>query len=105
MKAETTFRSRIYPQLKALPNTIIFPIQQKAIRGTPDFLMCVNSLFVALELKSEEGKLDALQQHSYDKVWKANGVFLVARPSNWKETYTLLMEIANTAIEPMFKKH
>lgn len=105
-KAETVFRSRIYASLVALPNTKLFPIQQKTIRGTPDFLICCNSLFVALELKSEDGDLDPLQKHNYEDVWKAKGVFLVARPSNWKETYELLMEIATSNIEQNnYKKH
>lgn len=105
-KPESVFRSRITQDLANLPMTTIFPIQQKAIRGTPDFLLCVNSLFVALELKSEYGKLDALQKHNYDKVWQAKGVFLVAKPSNWKETYALLLEIATTNLEiPNFKRH
>ena len=106
-KTETAFRKRIYPDLALLPCTVFFPIQQKSIRGTPDFLLCVNSMFVALELKSDIGKLDKLQAHNIEKIDKARGIALVARPNNWRATYALLMEIATSNLEiPDFKiKH
>lgn len=99
-KGETQFRKRIYPDLVALPNTVIFPISQKSIRGTPDFLICCNSMFIALELKSDEGKLDKLQEYNLEKVNKvARGIGLVARPENWQKTKELLWEIAISNIE------
>lgn len=100
-KPETRFRARIYPDLKNLRNTVVIPIQQKAFRGHPDFVLCVNSIFVALELKDDSGDVSALQEKLLNDVNKAKGLALVATPSNWKEIYKTLVEISCQNIEPL----
>jgi hypothetical protein len=98
-KPESVFRSRIRPFLDALPNTAVFPIQQKAIRGDPDFMLCVNGLFVALELKAVGGTTDSLQEYKLNKVQQAKGVALVADPDNWEGIYEFLKDISCREIE------
>jgi hypothetical protein len=98
-KPETVFRSRITPFLHALPNTAVFPIQQKSIRGDPDFMLCVNGLFVALELKDVGCIPDALQDFKLHKVQQAKGMALVADPDNWDSIYEFLKEISCIEIE------
>lgn len=93
-KPETRFRARIYPDLKNLRNCVIFPIQQKAFRGHPDFILCLNSIFIALELKDDDGEISALQEKMINDVNKAKGVAMVATPSTWKEVYKMLVEIS-----------
>ena len=86
MKPETKLRKRlVLPFLRSLKNTWFEPIQQLAIQGTPDFLLCVRGLFVALELKSEKGRLSPLQRRKLQMVEKAQGIAIVANPGNWKE--------------------
>lgn len=83
------------PHLKALPNTWVVKVQQVGIRGTPDILMCVNGMFVALELKrsiSEEP--DQLQQHNLNAINKAKGIGLTACPENWKDIYGVLKTLS-----------
>lgn len=95
MQPETRFKNRIRPLLKALPNTWLTKTQQRALRGTPDFLMCVNGRFVALELKkSSKEKPDPLQLHNLELIQKAGGVGLVVFPENWNEVYDQLKTIA-----------
>lgn len=85
-KPETRFRvGKVKPFLKTLKHTYAFPIQQLAIIGDPDFLLCVRGLFVALELKDDDKKPRALQRRKGDEVERCQGIYFVATPSNWKE--------------------
>lgn len=80
----------VRPFLKSLKNTVAFPIQQVAIVGTPDYLLSVRGKFVALELKSEGGKVSALQAYNLAQVERTGGIVLVATPKNWIEIKTKL---------------
>jgi hypothetical protein len=93
-KRETLFRSNtVIPFLDTLKNTAYFPIQQKAIRGDPDFMLCVHGVFVALELKAEDGDADPLQRYKLEQIKRAKGVALIARPSNWPEIKLVLEKL------------
>lgn len=94
-KPESNFRDRVRRDLQALPNTVLFPIQQVSIGGDPDFLLCVRGFFVALELKSTGGKVSPLQEHKLQAVVKAGGTSLVAFPKNWKQVYKFIFDLAN----------
>lgn len=98
-KPETVFRQRIRPFLDALPNTAVFAIQQKTIKGDPDFILCINGLFCALELKAEDGKTTALQEYKLDKVANSKGLAFVADPDNWDDIYAILKEAACADVE------
>jgi hypothetical protein len=90
-KPETVFRERIRPHLEKLPHTCIIPIQQKTIRGVPDFLLCIGGLFVALELKKDaKSKPDKLQEWWLNRIEHAGGISLVANPENWDQIYEAL---------------
>lgn len=94
-KAETVFRNRIRPLLRALPNTIIFGIQQVAIRGVPDYLLCINGLFVALELKKDfKSKPSPLQEYTLEQIEKSNGISFVVYPENWNNIYSRLKHLS-----------
>lgn len=84
MKPETSFRiNKVIPFLDTLINTAYFPIQQKAIRGDADFMLCTQGHFVWLELKSESGKLQPLQNYKAIKVKRCGGITIEASPNNW----------------------
>jgi hypothetical protein len=94
-KPETLFREKVTPLLKALPFTHVFSIQQVAIRGTPDMLLCIAGHFVALEFKKDErSKPTALQRHALEKVEKAGGSAFVVCPENWGNIYRHLRSYA-----------
>ena len=69
--------------------------QQVSIRGTPDFVVCCNSFFIALELKKDdECTADALQTYNLQKIDKANGIGLVVSPSNWGRVLKTITTLA-----------
>jgi hypothetical protein len=92
---ETKFKEKIFPYLKNLPNSWFTKIQQRAIRGTPDFLGCVNGYFVALELKKDEDEdLDLLQEYNIRNILNAGGCALRVSPENWDEILDILSQLA-----------
>lgn len=94
MGPERLFRvGRVDPFLKALKNTYSMSVQQKSIGGSPDKLLCVCGQFVAVELKSDKGRLAPLQKWTGEQITKAGGLYLVVSPSNWEETKNLLIRL------------
>lgn len=93
-KPETKFRTnQVRPFLKSLKNTAFFPIQQLAIVGDPDFILCCFGIFVALELKSEGGEPRPLQEHKLNEVTRCHGISIVATPENWSEVKNKLQHL------------
>ncbi len=79
--------------MSLLKNTFAFPIQQLAIGGDPDFLLCMAGRFVALELKDDGEEPRPLQLYKLDKVRRTGGVAIVASPSNWQAVTYLLAKL------------
>ncbi len=86
MKPETKFRlSVVIPFLKTLRNSWWESIQQVAISGTPDILLCMRGKFVALELKKDEHtEPEELQKFKLSEIKKHGGIALVVHPKNWQ---------------------
>jgi hypothetical protein len=68
-------------------------IQQVALRGTPDILLCLCGFFVALELKVE-AKLEALQVYKLEKIKKAGGIAWEVTPDSWPKQFRELKKLA-----------
>ena len=47
--------------------------------GVPDLLICLNGLFIGIEVKSEKGKLSELQEKHLQQIKDAGGISLMAR--------------------------
>lgn len=91
-KPETNFRKRFAAFLKILVNTENFSIQQVAIRGTADIILCCNGLFVWCEIKTDSGKLTPLQEYKASCVTsKGKGIALVVRPYNFEKVKDFLI--------------
>jgi len=58
-----------------------------SVRGVPDLLVCYRGQFIALELKTDAGKLDPLQGYILDNIAKAGGISRVVTPKNVKEIF------------------
>lgn len=93
-KEETRFRrSAVRPFLKTLKNTYFFAIQQLAISGDPDYLLCVRGKFVAMELKRSGEEPRPLQKYKLDEIERTGGLSLVATPDNWDQIKLFLTEL------------
>lgn len=93
-KKETTFKKRVAADLDKLPNCWYEKIQQVALRGTPDFLCCINGKFVALELKKDDkSKLSKLQHYKLDAICKAGGCAWTVIPADWDECLEALRSL------------
>lgn len=95
MQAETRFKIKVRKDLEALRRGTkrlwFTKTQQVSLRGTPDFLMCVGGIFVAIELKrTDKLKADPLQENNINKINEAKGIGLVVGPENWKDTLQVL---------------
>lgn len=83
-KPETNFRENVVkPFLRGLKNTVDFPIQQRAIKGDPDIILCILGRFVALELKSDGGKLSKIQEFKKRRIERSLGIWIEACPKTW----------------------
>lgn len=104
-KPETVFKNRFVPRLKRLPNSFIVKIQQVAKIGTPDLLICIGGLFVAIELKSSvKGKVSPLQEHNLNLIAEAGGITIVAHPENEEKVMNYLTNLASSAAKEKTKK-
>ena len=94
-KLETIFKEKVKKELAKIPNSFFEKIQQVTIRGTPDFLGCIDGRMIAIELKkSLKEKPDALQEYKLSQIAQAGGIGFVMTPENFKETYAVLLRIA-----------
>lgn len=80
-------------ELKKIPDSWFTKIQQVSIIGTPDILGCVSGKFVAIELKTDTGKLSKLQEYNLDEITKAKGLALVCTESNMNEVLQIIKTI------------
>lgn len=58
--------------------------------GIPDILACVNSRFVAIEVKAQNGKPSELQLYHIKKIREAGGIAFILYPSGWDQFKTLV---------------
>lgn len=94
IKPETKFRmGYVNPFLKTLKNTFEMSIQQIAIHGHPDKVLCSRGKFIALELKTRGGRLRPLQEHLLNEVRRCGGIALIADPDNWQEIKEILKQL------------
>ena len=63
---------------KKYPNAYIYVthVGQYGKRGVPDLVMCLNGLFVCVEVKTLNGKLTALQELEGRRIEKAGGIWM-----------------------------
>lgn len=95
MKPETKWRQNtVLPFLKTLKNSTYEPIQQVAIIGSPDYVLCVMGRYVHLELKYGIGTESALQTHKRGMVReKGRGIAILASPKNWLKVSKFLFNL------------
>lgn len=87
---ETKFKERVIRDLKTIPNCWFIKTQERSRRGVPDILICLRGRFIAIELKTDTGRLDKLQAITLDKIVDAGGTAFPTSPSRWERDFHLL---------------
>lgn len=83
-KPESQFKEKVLKDLGEFENIYVLKTQERSRRGVPDILACINGKFVALELKTDSGKIAKLQEHVIGKIRRAQGFAIVTTPSEWE---------------------
>jgi hypothetical protein len=91
MTPEGKQKSRVKKILDELGCYYFFPIGgQYSARGVPDIIVCLDGLFVGLEIKAGKNKATALQLREIERIKSAGGFALVVDDSNIDELKELL---------------
>lgn len=97
---ESAFAKRVWKELDKIPNSYFSTIQQKAIRGLPDVIGCINGRFVALELKRSKAEASkksgriVLQKYIMEKITGSGGTGYFVEPLTLDIVIAKLMEIS-----------
>jgi len=102
-KEETKFKEAIKPKLDKLGK--FTKIQQVSISGTPDFIGCINGIYIELELKTSIGKASLLQEVNLLKTLKNGGIALQVSPNNWTSIYAYLRALKQSYQVKKFRKY
>ena len=63
--------------------------------GVPDIVGVINSKFLGIEVKREDGKPSELQQYLLQKIQDCGGFAMLVRPSNFEEFKLKIEDIKN----------
>jgi len=66
--------------------------------GVPDFVCCVNGLFLAIETKANGNKPTALQVREIETIRRNNGVAVVVDETNWDMVRDMVRRLKLTII-------
>jgi hypothetical protein len=92
---ESAFKRVVRKDLKSLFKCWNVKIAVCGKNGTPDILMCLNSYFVALELKaSKSAKRSELQKLRIKEITEAGGYAYFVYPEIWKQVYKELQKLS-----------
>lgn len=84
-KPETAFKEKVLKKIKPIPGLWVVKVQQVALRGIPDLLMCYKGKFLAWELKVGKNDVTRLQQFVLDDITAAGGVARIVTPENLEQ--------------------
>jgi len=72
-----------------------FKASERSLAGIPDMILCVNGIFVALELKRDsKSKASRLQEHTLEMINKSGGLGIVVRPDNFEKVITVIKTLS-----------
>lgn len=98
-KPETKFKEKVQAYLRTLPHCWFYKAQEVGRRGVPDLICCIRGRFVALELKVEGGKIDALQEYTLRQIQsQGGGRSFVVTPTSWSLVQGILSDLARGSL-------
>lgn len=72
-------------------------------KGIPDIIACVNSYFIAIELKAANGKPSELQKWNIKKIRESGGIAFVLYPDQFNDFKKLIKTLTNMKNESVSK--
>ncbi len=95
MRLEKDFQNFVNKKLRTLKNTWFVKIADRAKKGIPDYLLCVDGRFIAIEIKrSITSRATPLQEHTLYEIREAAGCGWVVFPENWDQVWVDLKTLA-----------
>ena len=61
--------------------------------GVPDIVACINGYFIAIELKTDTGRVSKLQEYNLEEIRKAGGIAIVLRPKQFNSFKKFIKEM------------
>lgn len=83
---ESRLKIKVKKDLKTLKKCWVLKTNEKFLHGVPDFLICINGLFFALELKDKDAKPqphEPLQRHTLKCIIEAGGIGHTVNQDTW----------------------
>lgn len=94
MAQEKTFENKIKKYLKDNGCWCIKYFANRMTKsGVPDILACVNSYFVAIEVKAQNGKPSELQLWNREEIRKAGGISIILYPDQFTDFKLLIQDL------------
>ena len=95
MGPEKKFETRVKAWLDSLKNVWHFKVHGTAATGAgiPDIIACVNGVFVALEIKSDKGRVSEIQKATLRRMDRAGALKFIVCPSNFAKIKLLIEEL------------
>lgn len=92
---EKEFQRKVIKYLNSLPDTWFFKVWGGGFQrsGIPDLIVCINGVFIAIELKGDGGKSTALQEMNIRKINAASGIGVILYPEKFKDFKRLVKEV------------
>ena len=97
-KGETAFKESLLKELKKIPDSFFYKNVAVSCRGIPDIIGCVKGFGIFLEVKTDCGQMDKLQQYTGIQIIKAGGFFRCIRPENYREIIGEIVRIVHGKI-------
>ena len=105
-QSEGKFKTAVAEDILRLEHTWVLKTAEVSRRGVPDILACVNSYFVALELKTNKGYCDpkelskfTLQDLTLAQIKnRGRGMALKTCPSLWAAHYKLIEDLSKERV-------
>lgn len=94
MITEKIFRTKIkaYLDRELTAYNIPYIPGTMGVAGVPDILVCYQSFFMGIELKTDVGLTSKLQRHHINRINKNGGVAFVVRPKTYS-TFKVFIEL------------
>lgn len=90
MTPEGRVKAKVKALLKSYGAYYHMPVQNGMGKPSLDFVCCHKGRFLAIETKTEKGKLTTRQQVTMDEMQKAGAIVLVIRGESDGETFNIL---------------